>query len=86
MTPTDIQRLIEDGIPGSRAEVRGEDGVHFEASVVSPAFRGLNPLQRHRLVYQSLGHSMASAIHALSIKTMTPEEHDVLLARGGGAE
>ncbi|MCA1853118.1 MAG: BolA/IbaG family iron-sulfur metabolism protein [Beggiatoa sp.] len=76
MTPTDIQRLIEDGIPGSRAEVRGEDGVHFEASVVSPAFRGLNPLERHRLVYQSLGRSMESAIHALSIKTLTPEEQD----------
>ncbi|MGQ0591659.1 MAG: BolA family protein [Gammaproteobacteria bacterium] len=87
MTPTDIQRLIEDGIPGSRAEVRGEDGVHFEASVVSPAFRGLNPLQRHRLVYQSLGRSMESAIHALSIATLTPEEQEARwLVRGGGAE
>jgi acid stress-induced BolA-like protein IbaG/YrbA len=76
MTPTDIQRLIEDGIPGSRAEVRGEDGVHFEALVVSPAFHGLNPLERHRIVYQSLGRSMESAIHALSIKTLTPEEQD----------
>ncbi len=79
MTPTDIQRLIEEGIPGSRARVRGEDGVHFEASVVSPAFRGLNALERHRLVYQSLGRSMESAIHALSIKTLTPEERDALM-------
>jgi acid stress-induced BolA-like protein IbaG/YrbA len=86
MTPTDIQRLIEDGIPGSRAQVRGEDGVHFEASVVSPAFRGLNPLQRHRLVYQSLGRSMET-IHALSIETLTPEEQDARLrVRGGGVE
>lgn len=87
MTPTDIQRLIEDGIPGSRAEVRGEDGVHFEASVVSPAFRGLNALQRHRLVYRSLGRSMESAIHALSIATLTPEEQEARwLVEGGGAE
>ena len=87
MTRTDIQRLIEDGIPGSRAQVRGEDGVHFEASVVSPAFRGLNALQRHRLVYQSLGRSMESAIQALSIETLTPEEQDARLrVRGGGVE
>jgi len=87
MTPTDIQRLIEEGIPGSRAQVRGEDGVHFEASVVSPAFRGLNALQRHRLVYQSLGRSMESAIHALSIETLTPEEQDTRLLSGrGGVE
>ncbi|MGH8576348.1 MAG: BolA family protein [Gammaproteobacteria bacterium] len=87
MRPADIQCLIEDGIPDSRAEVRGEDGVHFEASVVSPAFRGLNALQRHRLVYQSLGRYMESAIHALSIETLTPEEQDARLGvRGGGAE
>ncbi|MCA1853836.1 MAG: BolA family transcriptional regulator, partial [Beggiatoa sp.] len=62
--------------PGSRAEVRVEDRVHFVASVVSPTFRVLNHLERHRLVYQSLGRSMESAIHALSIKTLTPEEQD----------
>lgn len=74
MTPSDIERLIEDGIPDSRAEVRGDDGVHFEARVVSPAFRGRSLLERHRLVYRSLGASMETAIHALSIETLTPEE------------
>ncbi len=83
MNPTDIKRLIEAGIPESHAEVRGDDGVHFETSVVSPAFRGLNGLERHRLVYQSLGRAMEGAIHALSIKALTPEEQERLASRGG---
>ena len=69
-----IQKLIETGLPGARAQVSGEDGVHFEATVVSDAFRGKLPLARHRLVYATLGELMGGAIHALALKTVTPEE------------
>ena len=44
-----IRHLIEQGLPGARADVRGDDGVHFEATVVSEAFRGKLPLARHRM-------------------------------------
>ena len=69
-----IQKLIETGLPGAQAQVSGEDGVHFEATVVSDAFRGKLPLARHRLVYATLGELMGGAIHALALKTVTPEE------------
>ncbi len=69
-----IKSLIEKAFPDATVEVRGDDGVHFEADVVSAAFAGKLPLARHRLVYAALGDLMGGAIHALSLKTLTPEE------------
>lgn len=69
-----IKNLIEQGLPGATAEVSGADGVHFEARVTAEAFRGKLPLARHRLVYATLGDLMGGAIHALSLRTLSPEE------------
>ncbi|MFT3755162.1 MAG: BolA/IbaG family iron-sulfur metabolism protein [Pseudoxanthomonas sp.] len=74
-----LRKLIETGfekagLPVASASVQGDDGVHFEATVVSEAFRGKLPLARHRLVYATLGELMGGAIHALQLKTVTPEE------------
>ncbi len=69
-----IRQLIETGLPGASARVQGDDGVHFEATVVAEAFRGKLPLARHRMVYATLGERMGGAIHALALKTLTPEE------------
>ncbi|MEO6517441.1 MAG: BolA/IbaG family iron-sulfur metabolism protein [Pseudoxanthomonas sp.] len=69
-----IRKLIESGLPGANVQVQGDDGVHFEASVVCEAFRGKLPLARHRLVYATLGELMGGDIHALALKTVTPEE------------
>ncbi len=55
------------GHPGAR-DGRG----HFDVHIVSPVFAGMNPLQRHRAVYQALGDLMLTDIHALSLKTQTP--------------
>ena len=74
MTPEFIQELIETGLPGAKVRVQGDDGVHFEATVVSEAFRGKLPLARHRLVYATLGERMGGEIHALALKTLTPDE------------
>jgi len=74
MNPDSIRQLIEQGLPGAQVEVCGEDGVHFEASVVSERFAGLLPLARHRLVYATLGERMGGEIHALALRTLTPEE------------
>ena len=74
MNPDTIRTLIEQGLPGARAEVRGDDGVHFEATVVSEAFKGKLPLARHRMVYATLGERMGGEIHALALKTLTPDE------------
>ncbi|MGN6705671.1 MAG: BolA family protein [Rhodanobacter sp.] len=74
MDPNRIQAMIEAGLPGARAEVAGADGVHFEATVIASQFAGKLPLARHRLVYATLGELMGGAIHALALKTLTPEE------------
>ena len=68
----DLMKLAERAT--SRAQVQGEDGVHFEATVVASAFAGKLPLARHRMVYATLGELMGGAIHALSLKTLTPDE------------
>ena len=74
MNPQTIQSLIEQGLPGATADVSGDDGVHFEATVVSDAFQGKLPLARHRLVYATLGERMGGEIHALALRTLTPAE------------
>lgn len=74
MDAASIQALIENGLPGAQAEVSGDDGVHFEATVIADQFAGKLPLARHRLVYATLGDRMGGAIHALALKTLTPQE------------
>jgi acid stress-induced BolA-like protein IbaG/YrbA len=69
-----IHDLIQSGLPEAEITVEGPDGVHFEARVVSPAFAGKLPLARHRMVYATLGEHMGNAIHALSLRTLTPDE------------
>lgn len=70
-----IQHLIQAGLPDASVRVEGDDGVHFEALVISAAFAGKLPLARHRMVYATLGDLMGGAIHALALRTQTPEEH-----------
>ncbi|NIN36760.1 MAG: BolA/IbaG family iron-sulfur metabolism protein, partial [Gammaproteobacteria bacterium] len=59
--------------PGAQVHVDG-DGTHFSAVVVSELFAGKSLVQQHQLVYKTLGDKVGSDIHALTIKTMTPEE------------
>ena len=74
VTPESIQHNIEQGIATEHLSVMGNDGTHFEAVIVSEAFSGKSRVQRHQLVYQTLGDRMRAEIHALSIKTYTPQE------------
>ena len=68
-----VKNYIVQGLPCEFVEVRGEDGQHFEAVVVSPEFAGKNMVQQHQLVYKALGDRMRQEIHALSLRTFTPE-------------
>jgi acid stress-induced BolA-like protein IbaG/YrbA len=70
----EIQRLIEAGIPGAQVRVVGDDGRHFEALVVSKDFVGKSLVQQHQMVYRALGEHMREAIHALALRTLTPEQ------------
>jgi acid stress-induced BolA-like protein IbaG/YrbA len=49
--------------------------VHFEAVVIAPAFAGKRAVQRHQLVYATLGAAVGNEIHALALQVFTPEEY-----------
>ena len=67
-----IEQMIRTGLPDADVIVNGDDGVHFEAVVTSLSFEGKTTLQRHRMVYATLGSLMGNEIHALGLRTETP--------------
>ena len=71
--PESIKQGIEQALACEHIEVIG-DGQHFQALVVSSQFVGRSRVQRHQLVYAALGERMREEIHALSMRTLTPEE------------
>jgi len=73
MDSTAIEQMIREGLPGAQVTVSGDDGVHFEARVVLESFRGKGTLQRHRMVYATLGELMGNEIHALGLQTDVPD-------------
>ncbi len=74
--PAELEERIATALPGAQVSV--EDltggGDHFRAEVVSDRFEGLSRIQQHKLVYNVFGDEIGGAIHALSIKTSSPEK------------
>ena len=74
MENSEVQQLIEAGLPGADVKVTG-DGSHFEAVVISEVFEGMTPVAQQKMVYATLGeHITSGALHALTIKAYTPEK------------
>ncbi|MEQ8965646.1 MAG: BolA family transcriptional regulator [Azospirillaceae bacterium] len=76
MDPTEIVRLIKEGIPDAEVQIedlRG-DGDHYAAIVTSPSFRGRSRVQQHQMVYQALQGRMGGELHALALQTGVPED------------
>jgi len=80
MDLSEIEELIEENVPDATAEVsrtRGpHDDDHLGAVVVSPAFEGESLVDQHQMVYDALEGKMTRDIHALELKTYTPEEYE----------
>ena len=74
MDPREIVALIEANLAGAQADVRTDGQGHYEAVVVSGQFADKRTLLRHQLVYGALGTLVGREIHALQLKTYTPEE------------
>ncbi|MBL80035.1 MAG: BolA family transcriptional regulator [Nitrosomonadaceae bacterium] len=74
VTSESIKIHIENALQCEFIHVEGDDGQHFNAIIVSIEFRDKNMVEQHKLVYRALGEKMAHEIHALSIKTLTPEQ------------
>jgi len=73
-SPEDVKRYIAQGLDCELVEVDG-DGRHFHALIVSAAFAGKTRVARHQLVYAALGERMREEVHALSMRTLTPDEY-----------
>jgi acid stress-induced BolA-like protein IbaG/YrbA len=75
MNPREVAEIIEAALSGSHAMVSSDDNVHFEAIVIAPAFIGKKPIQRHQMVYSTLGEAVGNEIHALTLQVFTPDEY-----------
>ncbi|WP_411963696.1 BolA family protein [Haloferax sp. YSMS24] len=85
MDIADIEELIESNIEDAEATVsrprsydENHEDDHYAALVISPAFEGKSLVQQHQLVYDALGEHMTTDIHAMELKTYTPEEYEAL--------
>ncbi|MFM8314287.1 MAG: BolA family protein [Deltaproteobacteria bacterium] len=76
MSAQKIQSLVEAALPGATVEAEDTTGTHdhFQVLVISPSFEGKGMIERHRMVYAILGSAVGGAIHALSLRTLTPAE------------
>ncbi len=77
MTKTEeIKNVIEQAVPQATAYVEDPqgDGEHFQAIVVSPAFEGMTLVKQHQLVMKALKDAFAQSVHALALRTFTPEK------------
>jgi stress-induced morphogen len=78
--PQEVEKLLQAAFPDARIELEDLTGTkdHYQALIVSTAFAGKTPVQQHQLVYRALGEAMAGPIHALALKTYTPEAYERL--------
>ena len=76
MKPEEIEAKIRAALPDARVELRDLTGTadHWEATVVSLSFAGKSLVERHRMVFAALSEEMKGPIHALSLKTLTPDQ------------
>ncbi|KAJ1980817.1 BolA domain UV induced protein Uvi31 [Dimargaris xerosporica] len=74
--PTQLDVVNESHLHAHHEAMRGVESkeTHFRLTIVSSAFQGLKPLQRHRAVYEVLRDELNDGVHALSLKTRIPEE------------
>lgn len=72
-TPSRLDIIDESHLHAGHAGAASGGG-HFALTIVADAFAGQNLLTRHRMVYEALGDTMKTEIHALSVKAYTPQE------------
>ncbi|KIA81573.1 MULTISPECIES: BolA family protein [Chromobacterium] len=73
LAPEHLDIQDDSALHAGHAGAKGGGG-HYTLTIVSARFAGLGRVQRHRLIYQTLGELMTSRVHALAIRALTPEE------------
>ena len=76
MTLEEIKKTIEAAVPNSTAYILDpmNDGQHLQAIVVSSTFKGMMLVKQHQMVMKPLKEAFHSAVHAMGLKTFTPEK------------
>ena len=76
MEPESVKELIANGITYAKIEVIDTTATkdHFSAVVISSSFEGLSLIDQHKQVYKAVGEHMTKEIHALQLKTFSPEQ------------
>lgn len=76
MTLEDIKKIIEEAVPKSTAYILDpmNDGEHLQAIVISLSFEGIPLIKQHQMVMQPLKEAFAQSVHALGLKTFTPQK------------
>lgn len=77
ISATQIEQLIKSKLPDADVTIQDLTGTqdHYQATIVSSSFEGLNLVKQHQLVYGTVNTAMASGdLHALTLKTFTPDE------------
>lgn len=76
MTLDEIKQTIEQAVPNSTVYLLDpmNDGQHLQAIVVSPAFEGMMLVKQHQMVLKPLKEAFHSAVHAMGLKTFTPQK------------
>jgi stress-induced morphogen len=75
MSPDSVRSLLLAALPDAELELVDLTGTqdHYQARIVSQAFEGKTLIEQHQLVYRALGEAMHGPIHALALKTYTPQ-------------
>ena len=73
--PETLRSMLAEAFPDAQIELLDLTGTkdHYQARIVSSAFQGKSPVEQHQLVYRALGSAMNGPVHALALKTYTPE-------------
>lgn len=73
---SEIKNAIINSLKDAEVKITNppNDGLHFEAIVISALFEGKSLVEQHQLVMQPLTELFSSSLHALSLRTFTPDE------------
>jgi len=74
VAPAKLTIIDESDRHAGHAGSRPEGETHFQVVVVASAFEGKSRLERQRMIYGVLAAELADRVHALTLKTLTPEE------------
>ena len=80
MITREIKKIIENSVTDATAHVLDpmNDGQHLQALVISSAFDGIPLIKQHQMVMRPLKEAFEESVHALGLKTFTPEKWDLV--------